>query len=121
MNNLVCCGDDTDETQRTLFKNLVASVQQTDDHAPRYTVGETFEFSNLCKFPVTSEHKRASELVELVLEGLGLSHVKDTFVGNEKIRGVSGGELFLDAHASELLCTMMCEIIFSNHHISFII
>ena len=30
--------------------------------------------------------------IGLTLAGLGLSHVKDTFVGNEQIRGVSGGQ-----------------------------
>eukprot|EP00984_Skeletonema_dohrnii_P010925 scaffold4300_cov116-Skeletonema_dohrnii-CCMP3373.AAC.4 len=92
MNNLVCCGDGTDETHRTLFKNMVACVRQTDDHAARFTVGETLQFSNSCKFPGSSEHESAPEMVELALEGLGLSHVKDTYVGNEQIRGVSGGQ-----------------------------
>jgi len=92
MNNLVCCGDGTDETHRTLFKNMVACVRQTDDHAARFTVGETLQFSNSCKFPGSSEHSSAPEMVELALEGLGLSHVKDTYVGNEQIRGVSGGQ-----------------------------
>lgn len=86
-NNLVCCGEDTDETLRTLFKNMVSFVGQTDDHAPRYTVEETFQFSNMCKFSPHDQRR-----VELVLEGLGLSHVRHTFVGSEKIRGVSGGQ-----------------------------
>lgn len=92
MNNLVCCGDGTDETKRTLFKNLVASVHQIDDHAPRFTVEETLQFSNSCKMPTSSAVSHTRDLVGLVLEGLGLSHVKDTFVGNEQIRGVSGGQ-----------------------------
>ena len=91
MNNLVCCGDDTDGTNLTLFKNLVASVNQIDDHAPRLTVEETLQFSNSCKIPSSSD-QQTKDLVGLVLEGLGLSHVKDTFVGNEQIRGVSGGQ-----------------------------
>jgi ABC-type multidrug transport system ATPase subunit len=92
MNNLVCCGDDADETNTTLFKNLVASVHQIDDHAPRLTVEETLQFSNSSKLPSSTEVSHTKDLVGLVLEGLGLSHVKDTFVGNEQIRGVSGGQ-----------------------------
>jgi ABC-type multidrug transport system ATPase subunit len=92
MNNLVCCGDDADEANLTLFKNLVASVHQIDDHAPRLTVEETLQFSNSCKIPASSGVSHTKDLVGLVLEGLGLSHVKDTFVGNEQIRGVSGGQ-----------------------------
>ena len=92
MNNLVCCGDGADESHRTLFRNMVASVDQSDDHAPRFTVGETLQFSNSCKFPVVKEESRTSDLVGLILQGLGLSHVRDTYVGNEQIRGVSGGQ-----------------------------
>lgn len=31
-------------------------------------------------------------LVEIILRAVGLKRVKDTFVGNDKVRGVSGGE-----------------------------
>ncbi|KAL9185143.1 LOW QUALITY PROTEIN: hypothetical protein ACHAXT_002920 [Thalassiosira profunda] len=94
-NNLVCSGEGADENQRTLFKNLVAFVRQKDEHAPRLTVAETFLFSGNCKDEnVRKNAKGVSEegKVGLTLEGLGLSHVKDTFVGNEQIRGVSGGQ-----------------------------
>ena len=96
-NNLVCSGDgaSTDETQRTLIKNLVAFVRQNDAHAPRLTVAETFLFSGNCKDGSIRASKKGVDKdgkVGLTLEGLGLSHVQDTFVGNEQIRGVSGGQ-----------------------------
>lgn len=94
-NNLICGGDDCDEAQRTLFKNVVAFVRQSDDHAPRLTVAETLLFSGMCKDELIRKNKKgvASDgKVGLTLAGLGLSHVKDTFVGNEHIRGVSGGQ-----------------------------
>lgn len=31
-------------------------------------------------------------LVDIIMRGVGLKRVADTFVGNEKVRGVSGGE-----------------------------
>lgn len=94
-NNLVCSGEGADEANRTLFKNLVAFVRQNDAHAPRLTVGETFLFSGCCKdenVRMNNKGVDANGRVGLTLDGLGLSHVKDTFVGSESIRGVSGGQ-----------------------------
>ncbi len=94
-NNLVCCGEGADTSKENFFKNLVSFVSQHDTHAPRLTVGETFLFSGSCKDEsIRKNRKGTSEngKVGLTLQGLGLSHVKDTFVGNEQIRGVSGGQ-----------------------------
>lgn len=94
-NNLVCSGEGADETKRTLFQNLVAFVRQSDVHAPRLTVAETFLFSGNCKDEHIRKNKKGTATdgkVGLTMEGLGLSHVQDTFVGNEQIRGVSGGQ-----------------------------
>ena len=92
-NNLVVSGDGVNEEQRTLFKNLVAFVRQNDAHAPRLTVAETFLFSGNCKDENIRMNDKGTSMdgkVGLTLEGLGLTHVQDTFVGNEQIRGVSG-------------------------------
>ena len=94
-NNLVCAGDGADTSKSTLFENLVAFIRQSDFHAPRLTVGETLLFSGRCKDRALRENKKGTSMdgkVGLTLEGLGLSHVQDTFVGNEQIRGVSGGQ-----------------------------
>ncbi|KAL7546777.1 hypothetical protein ACHAWF_010122 [Thalassiosira exigua] len=94
-NNLKVIGEGADESQRTLFENLVAFVRQNDFHAPRLTVAETFLFSGKCKDENIRKNKKGVSKdgkVGLTLEGLGLSHVQDTFVGNETIRGVSGGQ-----------------------------
>jgi ABC-type cobalamin/Fe3+-siderophores transport system ATPase subunit len=94
-NNLVCSGDGALESRRTLFRNLVAFVRQGDLHAPRLTVAETFLFAGRCKDEALRRNNKGTSMdgkVGLTLEGLGLSHVQDTYVGNEKIRGVSGGQ-----------------------------
>jgi ABC-type Mn2+/Zn2+ transport system ATPase subunit len=94
-NNIVCSGEGADTSRRTLFRNLVAFVRQTDLHAPRLTVAETLLFSGRCKNEVLRNNNRGTSTdgrVGLTLRGLGLSHVQDTYVGNEKIRGVSGGQ-----------------------------
>lgn len=104
-NNLLVEGDDNNDEDdvitklenQTLYRNLVAFVRQNDAHSPRFTVGETFTFSGSCKTKdsdIKNKNKNVDEggRVGLTLKGLGLAHVKDTFVGNEVIRGVSGGQ-----------------------------
>ena len=93
-----------DETEFHI-ENAVAYIDQIDRHAPRLTVDETFEFAFQCKtggeqhwmsreeaekILKTKDAKRFH--VNLVLEALGLGEVKDTFVGDENVRGVSGGQ-----------------------------
>ncbi|GKY96133.1 hypothetical protein MPSEU_000573400 [Mayamaea pseudoterrestris] len=99
------------------IENLTAFIDQLDKHAPRLTVEETFAFANLCKRSneilneslddslnnskdasndEQQQHQRYSEkyhmLVNLILIGLGLESVKDTFVGDADVRGISGGQ-----------------------------
>ena len=91
------------------IENAIAFIDQLDCHAPRLTVEETFEYAYQCKRGGTHidfKHvldtdearevaARADEeglLVNTTLVALGLSHVRKTFVGNEDIRGVSGGQ-----------------------------
>jgi ABC-type multidrug transport system ATPase subunit len=56
------------------------------------TVFETLMYSAHFYLPneVTDEQK--AELVTNVISELGLGKVRDTYIGDEKIRGVSGGE-----------------------------
>jgi ABC-type multidrug transport system ATPase subunit len=63
-------------------------VDQLDRHAPRLTVQETLEFSANCRNEFESDEFR----VFLGLLSLGLNDVKDTFVGDATVRGVSGGQ-----------------------------
>ena len=83
-------------------------MEQLDNHAPRLTVRETFDFAFQCGSGGThssfmrTDTPEAEELVKklddsgfmvnFVLENLGLAHVGDTFVGDSDIRGVSGGQ-----------------------------
>eukprot|EP00956_Cyclotella_meneghiniana_P020439 scaffold36188_cov78-Cyclotella_meneghiniana.AAC.1 len=86
-----------DDKNRELIQNLVAFVRQHDCHAARLTVDETFTFARNCK-DSSSGGKQQQEKggrnnrVESTLEALGLAYVKDTFVGDEAVRGVSGGQ-----------------------------
>ena len=91
-------------------ENSITLIDQLDRHSPLYTVHETLNFAFQCKFrkgrhidfrfeednPKNRQlGKRADEtnlLVETYMKLLGIYHVKDTFVGNDEIRGVSGGQ-----------------------------
>ena len=91
------------------MKNSFGYIAQLDKHAPRLTVEETFEFAYQCKsggnFIRDRELLQSVEAKEalrranktklatrLVLASLGLTEVKDTFVGDTTVRGVSGGQ-----------------------------
>ena len=72
----------------------MCSYVSADDgtHSPVLTVGETFTFAAQCTSDGASTDAEIQERVDSMLEALGLSHVKDTVVGDENLRGVSGGQ-----------------------------
>lgn len=65
---------------------------------PRLTVGQTMEFATKLKVPFhlpdgsKSVEEYTAESKQFLLESMGISHTADTKVGNEFVRGVSGGE-----------------------------
>lgn len=104
-----------------IIPNLCSLVAQLDNHAPYLTVRETFEFAHYCRTGNSQQphHKKngtretevmsgaATETAQtspsgnqtvggftenLTIKGLDLSVCADTFVGNESVRGVSGGQ-----------------------------
>lgn len=91
-----------------VLSNAIAFIDQIDRHAPRLSVKETFDFAFQCKggthrspimegdeekiAEIVAKHDREQARVSLTMDGLGLSHVQDTFVGSTEVRGVSGGQ-----------------------------
>ncbi|KAJ5140829.1 hypothetical protein N7448_004237 [Penicillium atrosanguineum] len=65
---------------------------------PRLTVGQTIDFATKLKVPfhlpdgAKSVDEYTAETKQFLLESMGISHTADTKVGNEYVRGVSGGE-----------------------------
>lgn len=67
-------------------------------HFPTLTVSEAIRFATSTKVP--SERPEELEdreiyvkhMEDAILSSLGISHTKGTLVGNEYVRGVSGGE-----------------------------
>eukprot|EP00667_Euglena_gracilis_P003266 EG_transcript_3276 len=86
---------------------LVGYVPQVDEHIPTLTVRETVNFSRTCvslPLPKVMAQEELDETarrqlsvlsklnVEIILSLLGIRHVGDTLVGNEMLRGISGGQ-----------------------------
>lgn len=70
---------------------------QVDKHFPHLTVGETLEFAAAARAPNNPLHgmSRAEfsrKMAQVVMAVCGLSHTYNTKVGNDFVRGVSGGE-----------------------------
>ncbi|GAB1207727.1 hypothetical protein APSETT445_006457 [Aspergillus pseudonomiae] len=73
------------------YRGQVAYVPEDDVHFPTLTVQQTLEFALQSKTPQRYQD-RISRYLEIYGRVFGMSHTMNTLVGNEYIRGVSGGE-----------------------------
>mmetsp|Transcript_14759 Transcript_14759/g.21255 ORF Transcript_14759/g.21255 Transcript_14759/m.21255 type:complete len:561 (-) Transcript_14759:130-1812(-) len=69
-----------------------AYIEQTVNFFPHMTVRETLDFRAELKMGSMLRKAQRDELVEDLLNQLNLKKAEHTIVGNEKIRGLSGGE-----------------------------
>lgn len=74
------------------FKKLAAYVLQDDDMFAELTVEEQLTYAALLRLPARIPRKKKLARVSRVIQELGLSKARNTMVGNEIVRGVSGGE-----------------------------
>ena len=79
------------------FKGEVIYNQEVDKHFPHLTVGETLEHAAALRMPQarpleTSREDAVKHVTQVVMAVFGLSHTYNTKVGNDFVRGVSGGE-----------------------------
>jgi ABC-type multidrug transport system ATPase subunit len=87
-----------DHTEAKAFRHQMLFNSEEDIHFPTLTVAQTMHFALRNKAPdnmpahLCSKDAFAKHLGDDILEQLGISHTESTFVGNEYIRGVSGGE-----------------------------
>lgn len=70
---------------------------EVDVHFPQLTVGDTLTFAAHARAPRNtpagiSKETMVTHLRDVVMAMFGISHTIDTRVGNEYVRGVSGGE-----------------------------
>eukprot|EP01132_Coremiostelium_polycephalum_P010385 gene10385-12755_t len=79
------------------FRGEAIYTPEEDVHFPTLTVRETLDFTLKCKTPgnrLPDEKKRTfrKKVFDLLLGMFGIVHQADTIVGNEWVRGLSGGE-----------------------------
>ncbi|EED19626.1 ABC multidrug transporter, putative [Talaromyces stipitatus ATCC 10500] len=79
------------------YKGEVLYNQEVDKHFPHLTVGQTLEFAATARAPskrvlgqTRADYVR--DVTQVVMAVFGLSHTYNTIVGNDYVRGVSGGE-----------------------------
>ena len=79
------------------FRGEMIYQAETDVHFPHLTVGQILMFASLARTPKNrpdgvSRDRYAEHMRDVVMAVFGLSHTVDTKIGNDYIRGVSGGE-----------------------------
>ncbi|KAJ7176335.1 ABC-2 type transporter-domain-containing protein [Mycena crocata] len=79
------------------FRGEVIYNAETDVHFPHLTVGQTLLFAAKGRVPrvrfgKVSREAYARHMRDIVMAIFGLTHTLDTKVGNDFVRGVSGGE-----------------------------
>ncbi|KAK8233406.1 ABC-2 type transporter [Phyllosticta capitalensis] len=79
------------------FKGEMVYNQEVDKHFPHLTVGQTLEYATSYRTPSNriydaSRDHWAKYVTQVVMTVFGLSHTYNTKVGNDFVRGVSGGE-----------------------------
>lgn len=90
-------GDMSPEEAENYRGQIVMNTEE-EIFFPTLTVAETMRFATSGKVPAhlpegcESKHSYQDELNDFLLRSLGISHTATTKVGNEYVRGVSGGE-----------------------------
>ncbi|PFH49054.1 hypothetical protein AMATHDRAFT_63985 [Amanita thiersii Skay4041] len=89
----------TAEEMAKYYKGEVTYNQEDDIHIATLTVAQTLQFALSTKspgpkgrLPGVSKKQFDNEILNTILRMLNISHTKDTLVGDEFVRGVSGGE-----------------------------
>lgn len=91
------------------FRGEVIYQAETETHFPQLTAGDTLLFAANARapanrFPGVTRAQYAEHLRDVTMAVLGLTHTMNTPVGNEMIRGVSGGERKRVSIAESNLC-----------------
>lgn len=81
----------------TRFRGEAIYTAEVDVHFPNLTVGQTLSFAALARVPRhtpggISRNVYAEHMKDAVAAMFGLSHTLNTMIGNDFVRGISGGE-----------------------------
>ncbi|KAJ4248431.1 Multidrug resistance protein [Fusarium torreyae] len=87
----------TPKQMRTEFRGEAIYTAETDAHFPHMTVGDTLYFAARSRCPKnipsnSTRREYAEHLRDVTMTMYGITHTKNTRVGDDYIRGVSGGE-----------------------------
>ncbi|RSM01819.1 hypothetical protein CDV31_011168 [Fusarium ambrosium] len=82
---------------KTAFRGEAIYTAEVDHHFPQLSVGETLSFAADARCPKTipsgvTQDEYVEHLRDVTMAMFGISHTKNTRVGNDFVRGVSGGE-----------------------------
>ncbi|KZL77189.1 multidrug resistance protein CDR1 (ABC-2 type transporter) [Colletotrichum tofieldiae] len=85
------------KAMRTAFRGEAIYTAEVDDHFPHLTVGDTLYFAARARCPKNvpegvSKREYAEHIRDVTMAMFGISHTKNTRVGDDFVRGVSGGE-----------------------------
>ncbi|MCP8717949.1 MAG: pleiotropic drug resistance family ABC transporter [Asgard group archaeon] len=85
-----------DDIKKHYHGDVIYSAE-TDIHFPHLTVGDTLEFAARLRTPQNrgegiDRETYAKHMASVYMATYGLSHTRNTSVGNDFVRGVSGGE-----------------------------
>ncbi|KAK4183343.1 ABC-2 type transporter-domain-containing protein [Podospora australis] len=80
------------------YRGQIVMNTEEEIFFPALTVGQTMDFATRLKIPtklpdgVQNAEQYRQETMDFLLESMGITHTRGTKVGNEYVRGVSGGE-----------------------------
>lgn len=80
------------------YRGQIVMNNEEEVFFPTLTVGQTMDFATRLNIPykipdgAASPEEYRKENMDFLLEAMGITHTQDTKVGNEYVRGVSGGE-----------------------------
>jgi len=81
-----------EEVELTRFRKIIGFVPQEDTMLRDLTVEDNVRHSALMRLPSNWSHEEKLARVDETLESLEIDHVRDSVVGDENRRGVSGGQ-----------------------------
>jgi ABC-type multidrug transport system ATPase subunit len=82
-----------EETDPRRISSICSFVRQSDDHLlPALTCRETLLYAAKLRLPATMSERQKIDRAEHVMRILGLRHCENTIVGDELVKGLSGGE-----------------------------
>ena len=93
------------------FRKNIAYVMQDDALMATSSPREALRFSATLRLPQTTPINEIHDLVERLIEELGIKECADTFVGNALIKGISGGQRKRTSIGIELITNPVVSIV----------